>query len=524
MQTRVLTVLLLIGLFTGCTSRSTQIPSSNPTQTSIAPLTLETTPVEMTPPVIEGPDPSYKVAAFYYPWYGNPSTDGKWIHWTSHNHLPPDDISSDYYPALGAYSSNDPAVVAQHMEWLRQAGIGVIITSWWGQGSWEDQTVPLLLQTADRYGIKVAFHVEPYNGRTANRLVSDIQYLYRQYGSSPAFFRSTATSHYSQDGQPKGMFFVWNMEGNGETKYSYWQQALDQIHALPEGGLIIANSLDAGWIEGSHFDGLYNYASLHIKESGGFSWARSLPPDALYVPSVLPGFSARRVGYPADTYVPRLDGNTYNEQWTAALGTGIEPEMVTITSFNEWHEGSMIEPLKPGASDGKGYAYPDFGTLPPDGYLKLTRDWIGKYLGMTWSTPTSYHARIKITTTSDWTTLDVVSGGAWIRPERVSASDSATTAGMEQGDHFVLMQSLADANAGKQVEMTWDVWLTDLVSGQDLILQIDRGNIGRTQVTVYNYTGSAPVELDTFEWSQVTTDRNSHQITIPFDKLTNPSL
>jgi hypothetical protein len=36
--------------------------------------------------------------------------------------------------------------------------------------------------------------------------------------------------------------------------------------------------------------------------------------------------------------------------------------------------------------------------------------------------------------------------------------------------------------------------------------------------------GSGPIELGTYEWSQVTTDRNSFQITIPFDKLTNPDL
>jgi hypothetical protein len=298
--------------------------------------------------------------------------------------VPPEDISSDYYPALGAYSSKDPAVVAQHMEWLTQAGIGVIITSWWGQGSWEDQVVPLLLQTAESYGIKVAFHIEPYNGRTPNQLVSDIQYLYKKYGSSPAFFRSTTSSQYSPNSQPRGMFFVWNMEGHNETKYSYWQQALDQIHALPEGALVIANSTDAGWVEGSHFDGLYNYATLHL-DYNSFGWARSLPSDTLYVPSVLPGFSARRIEYPTDTYVPRLNGDTYNKQWTAALGTGIQPELVTITSFNEWHEGSMIEPLNPAMNDGRGYNYIEFGALPPDGYLTMTRDWINKYLRMSWS-------------------------------------------------------------------------------------------------------------------------------------------
>jgi hypothetical protein len=86
------------------------------------------------------------------------------------------------------------------------------------------------------------------------------------------------------------------------------------------------------------------------------------------------------------------------------------------------------------------------------------------------------------------------------------------------------MQPLEDANAGKQVEMTWDVQLTNLVPGQDLVLQIERGNMGKTQVTLYNYMGETPVELQTFEWDQVTIDRNSFQITIPFEELTDPSL
>ncbi|RPI89024.1 MAG: hypothetical protein EHM40_21640, partial [Chloroflexi bacterium] len=407
-----------------------------------------------------------------------------------------------------------------HVEWRKQAGVGVIIPSWWGQGTREDRRVPLLLEMAERYGIKVAFHIEPYNKRTAASLVSDIQYLYAQYGSSPAFFRSTATSRYSPDSQPKGMFFLWSIEAKGEARYSYWQEALDQIHALPEGGLVIANTLDAGWVEGSHFDGLYNYATLHL-DYNSFGWARSLPAGTLYVPSVIPGFSAKRIEYPPDTYVPRLDGNTYNEQWTAALGTGVQPEMVTITSFNEWHEGSVIEPAQVGATDGNGNTYADFGALPPEGYLDLTRDWMGKYLRMSWPKTNTYPARIKITTTSDWTTLDVLSGGAWIQPARVSASNLATAAGMEYGDRFLLSQSLADAEAGMQVEMVWDVLLTDLAPDQDLLLQIDRGNIGKTQVTIYTYAGATPIEVGIFESDQVTTDRNSHQIMVPLDELTD---
>jgi hypothetical protein len=474
---------------------------------------------------MEVPNPSYKVAAFYYPWYGNPETDGEWIHWSQNGHLPPEDIGADYYPALGAYSSNDPIVVAQHMEWLRQGGIGVIITSWWGQGSREDQAVPLLLQTAEGYGIKVAFHIEPYNGRTAETVLSDIAYLYESYGGSPAFFRTGATSRYSPNPEPKGMFFVWRIgtkgaEGEG-VEADYWQQAIDSIHALPEGALIIANTTQGSWIEGGHFDGLYNYASLHLEENGGFDWARALPPDSLYVPSVIPGFSAKRVGYPATTYVPRENGRTYDAQWTSALGTGVEPALVTITSFNEWHEGSLIEPPQFGFGDGNGNAYADFGSLPPEGYLALTREWVDKFLAMSW--PSAYRARIEVATTSDWTTLELVSGGVWIGAELVSASPSALTADLESGDRFVLTQSLDDANAGNQVEMTWNVSFTGLASGHDLTLQIDRGDIGKTRVTIMNYLGEIPIEVKNFEWNQVTGNRNRHQIRVPPALLVEPN-
>jgi glycoprotein endo-alpha-1,2-mannosidase len=512
-------ILILVFIFAACSSVS---PNQTITPTVPAVTPSPTPGIELPP--VEGPEPSAKVAAFYYPWYGNPKTDGAWIHWDQSGHRPPQDIGSDYYPALGAYSSKDPQVVAQHMAWLRQAGVGVIISSWWGQGSNENQVVPLVLQMAERYGIKVAFHIEPYSGRTAESLVNDVKYLYRKYGNSPAFFRSNTSSRNSPGDQPKGMFFVWSIEfkefGQSPVQADYWLPAIDAIHALPEGGLIIANTLQGSWIKGGHFDGLYNYVTLHTDQNGGFSWARNLPPDSLYIPSVIPGNSARRVGYPEETYVARQDGATFNEQWTAALGTGVEPAMVTVTSFNEWHEGSMIEPPAIGTNDGKGYSYADFGALPPDGYLSLTHKWIDTYLATQW--PTVYRARIKISTTSDWTTLSIVSGGAWMRPEEISASDTATNASMEAGDRFALLQSLNDANAGKQVEMIWDVLLSGLAEGQDLVLQIDRGNIGITKVIIYNYIGETPIQVGAFNWRGVTTNRNSHSINIPAADLMKP--
>ena len=109
--------LLLLGVLTACAPNSAIQSSNLPvTETAVPLIASETAAPEATSTIVEEREISYKIAAFYYPWYGNPETDGKWIHWAQNNHLPPNDIGADYFPALGTYSSNDPAVVAQHME------------------------------------------------------------------------------------------------------------------------------------------------------------------------------------------------------------------------------------------------------------------------------------------------------------------------------------------------------------------------------------------------------------------------
>lgn len=83
---------------------------------------------------------NYNVHIFYYAWYESEAYDGKWQHW-NHEYLsnwkkedvkvyptgyhePPDDIGSNFYPALGCYSSRDPNVIDAHMHQIREAGIG----------------------------------------------------------------------------------------------------------------------------------------------------------------------------------------------------------------------------------------------------------------------------------------------------------------------------------------------------------------------------------------------------------------
>jgi glycoprotein endo-alpha-1,2-mannosidase len=497
---------------------STHTPTPEPTSTLPPTPADSPTPAPTLPPVV-GPEPSLRVAAFYYPWYRTPDFDGAWDHWGETNFRPPLDIASDYYPLLGAYSNLDPAVVARHFAWLREAGIGVIVSSWWGRMSIEEKAVPLLLDMGARYGIQVAFHMEPYGGRTADGLVSDVRYLYDNYGGHPAFYRTTARSRWSQDDRAKGLFFLWASlvpdTDSLPVEPGYWREALDTIHALPDGGLVLSDQTVSDWVDGGHFDGLYSYAALQL--DGSYTWARGLPPGAWYVPGVNPGFSAVRIRYPEDTFVPRRDGASYDERWAAALDVGVEPALVAVTSFNEWHEGTQIEPAAVGVTNGRGYTYADYSPLPPDGYLALTRRWVDRVAAMRW--PAATRVRIRMMTTSDWTTLGLIEGATWLRPGLVSASGEALDARME-GDRLFLTQPLDRAEAGGVVDVTVDLLFSGLEAGGTLVFEIERGHLGFTQVELFNYVGPEPVAVQAFTWGDINPgERNAATFPVPAEVL-----
>lgn len=61
--------------------------------------------------------------------------------------------------------------------------------------------------------------------------------------------------------------------------------------------------------------------------------------------------------------------------WRAALE--VAPPLIAITSFNEWHEGTQIEPAVPKSIPG--YTYEDYRPLAPDFYLDRTAHWVRQW-------------------------------------------------------------------------------------------------------------------------------------------------
>jgi hypothetical protein len=59
--------------------------------------------------------------------------------------------------------------------------------------------------------------------------------------------------------------------------------------------------------------------------------------------NILQSYADRKTGRPMPRPVTdRWGGETYRELWQAAIAAA--PDYVLITSWNEWHEGSEIEP------------------------------------------------------------------------------------------------------------------------------------------------------------------------------------
>lgn len=323
---------------------------------------------------------SVRTSAFYYPWYGNPSTDNSWIHWQQNEHTPPDDIGANFYPALGAYSSRASSILFQHMVWLRSASVGIIVTSWWGQNSHEDRLTRDVLNAARDHGIQVAFHVEPYSGRSASSIKNDIDYIYKNYGGHPAFLKQSRSTKWGSSASPRGVFYVFESLNIDDRS---WAHMLDSIRATASDAIVIGQTTDVSRIDTSHFDGLYTYDAYNINGSIFQAVSDSLKAkNSIFSASVGPGYVDTRAVPGSSREKPRRNGATYDSMWQYAINARVE--WVSITSFNEWHEGSQIEPAISKSLPGYQYydyegAYGQTGSQAPRAYLDRTAYWVNLY-------------------------------------------------------------------------------------------------------------------------------------------------
>ena len=117
--------------------------------------------------------------------------------------------------------------------------------------------------------------------------------------------------------------------------------------------MLIADSLDPKFV--SIFDGASTYnitgQTQHKSPSEIDAWAHAAypkmvaaaGPGKISTVTIIPGYDDRNLGRaPPRPVTERWGGKTYRVLWREAIAAA--PDNVLITSWNEWHEGSELEP------------------------------------------------------------------------------------------------------------------------------------------------------------------------------------
>lgn len=275
-------------------------------------------------------------------------------------------------------------MIARHIAQARAAGIDGFAVHWFAPGNRTDTNFQTVLDLSPDGFMSTAtflYHILP--GTNQAGVVEALRYLISRYAAHPRFLRVA--------GRPvilfSDMYRVPDAGGGRPasdqdvaTAVARWaeiRQAVDPEHHT----WWIAEGLKPDYL--AVFDGLYVYKIDHAccptAYRGASRWAgwvrdweRRTGQPKLWIGTVMPGWDDLNSAQPhcADLRVSsapfardRENGAYYARTWEAVLPT--QPDLILIHSFNEWVEGSYIEPSL------------RFGDL----YLQLTAQWAARYKG-----------------------------------------------------------------------------------------------------------------------------------------------
>jgi len=255
---------------------------------------------------------------------------------------------------LNPYHSWDPAVIQQHVSQIASAGIDGMVVAWYGPQEENNQTETnfrIILDQAAANGITALLSVDLGSAawfKSTQEVVDGLNYALNIHAQHPAYFR--------YDGKP--VLFFWFQGRYSMSDWASIRQQVDPEHRsiwIAEGAALDALPL---------FDGLHMYtiswsSNVYATE---MQWANSTRNrGGMWVATAMPGWD-NTYTQQSERYIrERQDGAFYRETFAAAAASN--PSMIVITSWNEWWEGTHIEPSN---------NYGDF-------YLNLTAELIHEY-------------------------------------------------------------------------------------------------------------------------------------------------
>lgn len=274
------------------------------------------------------------VLAFYYAWYDDNSWGGG---------VP--DVPSP------RYASRDRATIERHVSQAQGAGIDALVQSWYGPGNPTEDNLVTLLDVANGKGFKVAVDFEvasPYYGGSRATMVEGLRHLINGHANHPAYLR--------WNGKP--VIFFWRQQQYSVADWSAIRRDVDPNHTT----IWVAEGTNESFL--SEFDAHHLYsvawsadpAAQLVKWGNRVRIAEQRYGDKVWVATAMPGYDDTRLPRSGAFRRDRANGTYYRETFRGANESGAD--WVVITSFNEFPEGTYIEPSE---------AYGDF-------YLQLTAE------------------------------------------------------------------------------------------------------------------------------------------------------
>jgi hypothetical protein len=296
------------------------------------------------------------VAAFFYPWYENPNTSSRWRHWEGDGKQPPRTWTSRYLPdypdstwnpAVQLYDSRNVQVLRWQDRAMARAGIDIAISSWWGIGSAEDLALAKAIRTCKSVQWCIYYEAEAYGDPSAQKIFQDIKSVIDRYGP---------TRNYAKVDN-KWLVFVYGAHGN-ETA-ARWRDAKARLAGQGYLVYLNADTGDAGPANAPDpWDAVHRYMPVIYHGS-----TRALPDvdDSAWVSPGFWGVTEATAALPRSL-------SAFSSGWEEATSSREHHRFMLIETWNEWHEGTQIEPgqaidpnptgYKPGGYD-YGYDYID---------------------------------------------------------------------------------------------------------------------------------------------------------------------